>query len=247
MLFPYLPRLVQVCGVGLPIGGDGNAIGNANGNTFSVKSVYAEYINNYASTSQYSAVQGGSGDAFSILVLDADGKWTGTQNALLEKFESVSRATDARNSDGSSNYWRNVLADNSRYIYGIRADLADNTGATASKSNWTAVNSISGARLVGSGVVSTTLQGGVDSAPDTGERWNDGWSYFADPDLVDVSLLPVGDADSALAQMIVNNICEKRLDCIAFLSPRSSDVVGTTTYDALNHIVTGKQIGRAHV
>jgi len=210
----------------------------ASGNTFTVKSVYADYINNYASTTQYSAVQGGSGDAFSILVLDADGKWTGTQNALLEKFESVSRATDARNSDGSSNYWRNVLADNSRYIYGIRADLADNTGATASKSNWTAVNSIGGARLVGNGVVSTTLQGGVDSAPDTGERWNDGWSYFADPELVDVSLLPVGDADSALARMIVNNICEKRLDCIAFLSPRSSDVVGTTSYDALNNIKT---------
>ena len=208
------------------------------GATFEVKSVYSDYVNTIASTTNYAAAQGGSGDMVSVLVFDNDGKWTGTPGTLLEKYEAVSRATDARNTDGSGNYYKDVVRNNSNYIYGIRADLADNTGGVSTKTNWTALNAISGVRLVGNGVISVVLTGGADSAPSDGERWNDGWSYFADAETVDVSLLPLGNASATLAKLVVNNICEKRLDCMAFASPASTDVVSKLPYEALNSLKT---------
>jgi len=210
----------------------------ASGATFEVKSVYSNYVNTVATTTNYAAAQGGSGDMISVLVFDADGKWTGTSGTLLEKFEAVSRATDARNTDGSGNYYKDVIRNNSNYIYGIRADLGDNTGGVSTKTNWTALNTISGARLVGHNVISVVLTGGVDSAPSDGDRYNDGWSYFADAETVDVSLLPLGNASATLAKLVVNNICEKRLDCMAFASPASTDVVSKLPYEALNSLKT---------
>ena len=208
------------------------------GATFEVKSVYSNYVNTVATTTNYAATQGGSGDMVSVLVFDNDGKWTGTPGTLLEKYEAVSRATDARNTDGSSNYYETVIRDQSNYIYGIRADLADNTGGISTKTDWTALNAISGARLVGNNVVSVVLSGGADSAPSDAERYNDGWSYFADAETVDVSLLPLGNASATLAKLVVNNICEKRLDCMAFASPASTDVVSKLPYEALNSLKT---------
>jgi hypothetical protein len=210
----------------------------ASGATFEVKSVYSNYVNTVATTTNYAAAQGGSGDMISILVFDADGKWTGTSGTLLEKFEAVSRATDARNTDGSGNYYKDVIRNNSNYIYGIRADLGDNTGGVSTKTNWTALNAISGARLVGHNVISVVLTGGLDGAPTDGDRYNDGWSYFADAETVDVSLLPLGNASATLAKLVVNNICERRLDCMAFASPASTDVVSKLPYEALNSLKT---------
>jgi hypothetical protein len=208
------------------------------GATFQVKSVYSNYVNTIASTTNYAAAQGGSGDMVSVLVFDADGKWTGTSGTLLEKYEAVSRATDARNTDGSGNYYDTVIRDQSNYIYGIRADLADNTGGVSTKTNWTALNAISGARLVGHNVISVGLSGGLDGTPTDAERYNDGWSYFADAETVDVSLLPLGNASATLAKLVVNNICEKRLDCMAFASPASTDVVSKLPYEALTALKT---------
>ena len=208
------------------------------GTTFSIRSVYSRFINSIETTSAYAQSVGGSGDAISVLVLDRDGSWTGTENSLLEKFEAVSRASNARKSDGSSNYYKTVINETSNYIYAVQADLAGNTGGVSTKTDWTALNSIGSARLVGNGVVSMPLTGGTSVVPTDGDRWNDGWSYFQDPDLVDVSLLPLGNASTTLAKLVINNVCETRLDCMAFLSPQSTDVVGKLPYEALTAVKT---------
>ncbi len=208
------------------------------GSSFSVRSVYSRFINSIETTSAYAQSVGGSGDAVSILVLDRDGSWTGTENSLIEKFEAVSRAEDARKSDGSSNYYKTVINETSNYVYAVQADLAGNTAGLSTKTNWTDLNSIGSARLVGNGVISMPLTGGTSAVPTDGDRWNDGWSYFQDPDLVDVSLLPLGNASTTLAKLVINNVCEKRLDCMAFLSPQSTDVVGKLPYEALTAVKT---------
>lgn len=208
------------------------------GSVFSVRSVYSRFINSIETTSAYAQSVGGSGDAVSILVLDRDGSWTGTENSLIEKFEAVSRAEDARKSDGSSNYYKTVINQTSNYIYAVQSDLAGNTAGLSTKTNWTNLNSIGSARLVGNGVISMPLTGGNSAVPTDGDRWNDGWSYFQDPDLVDVSLLPLGNASTTLAKLVINNVCEKRLDCMAFLSPQSTDVVGKLPYEALTAVKT---------
>jgi phage tail sheath protein FI len=57
------------------------------------------------------------------------------------------------------------------------------------------------------------------------------YDLFADSSDVDVSLILQGKAtgtnDVQLANYIIDNICEVRKDCVAFISPARSDVVGT--------------------
>ena len=211
----------------------------ASGNTFDIKSVYAGYVSTGATTSVYAADAGGGDDLVNVLVLDKDGKWTGTANSLLEKFEGLSRATDARKFDGSSNYYRTVVNEQSQYIWALRADLFDNTGGAATKTTWTLVGpALSPLSAVGAGVNSIGLTGAASAAPNDSERWANGWSKFADADLVDVSLLPTGGASATLEQLIIQNVCEKRLDCMAFCSPAQSDVENKLPYEALNAIKT---------
>ena len=40
-----------------------------------------------------------------IVVIDEDGEITGTKGEVLEKFEAVSKASDAKTSQGSVNYY----------------------------------------------------------------------------------------------------------------------------------------------
>ena len=209
------------------------------GATISIKSVYSKYVSTGATTSQYAADAGGAGDLVNVLVLDKEGEWTGTANGLLEKYEGLSRASDARKFDGSTNYYRTVLNDNSQYVWALTAELNGNTPLGATTSSWTTIGpSLASTSAVGAGVSSLSLSGGVSVAPTDSERWANGWTKFADADQLDVSLLPVGNASAILSQLIVQQICEKRLDCMAFISPQQTDVENKLPYEALNALKT---------
>jgi hypothetical protein len=78
---------------------------------------YREEFNGVPGTSAYAAKVGGSKDEMHVIVVDEDGKFSGTAGTILEKFPYVSKASDATNDDGSSNYYVNVINDRSRYIY----------------------------------------------------------------------------------------------------------------------------------
>ena len=56
-------------------------------------------------------------DEMHVLVIDEDGAWTNSPGDVLEAHGYVSKASDAKKIDGSSNYVRNVLLDESVYIY----------------------------------------------------------------------------------------------------------------------------------
>lgn len=213
----------------------------ASGNTFDIKSVYAGYVSTGATTSVYAADAGGAGDLINVLVLDKDGKWTGTANSLLEKFEGCSRASDARKFDGSSNYYRTIVNEQSNYIWALRQDINADTAFLATKNDYVAIGPdiVGSTTTVGQGVMSIGLTAGASGGnPTDSERWANGWSKFADADLVDVSLLPLGNASATLAQLVIQNVCEKRLDCIAFKSPAQTDVENKLPYEALNAIKT---------
>lgn len=209
------------------------------GTTFNIKSVYSKYVSTGATTSQYAADAGGVGDLVNVLVLDKDGAWTGTVNGLLEKFEGLSRAYDARKFDGSTNYYRTVLNDQSKYVWALSGDFNTNGYTAASYTSWTTLGpALSATSAVGAGVNSFGLTGAVSAAPTDSERWSNGWSKFADADLIDISLLPVGNASATLSQLIIQQVCEKRLDCMAFISPQQTDVEYKLPYEALNALKT---------
>ena len=83
-------------------------------------STSVEYANQFdakPSTSTFAGTRGGTNDEMHIIVIDEKGNFTGSPNTVLEKFAFVSKASDAKNDDGSSNYYVNVINDRSKYIY----------------------------------------------------------------------------------------------------------------------------------
>jgi len=208
------------------------------GYTLGIKSVYAKYVTTTATTTQYATDVGGSNDLVTILVLDKNGQWTGTENTLLEKFEGTSRAFDAKAFDGSSNYYKTVVNDQSAYVWALSHNLNTN-GLSAATSTFADIGvTLDSTSAVGFKVSAFHLGGGTASAPNDSERWASGWSKFQDADAVDVSLLPLGSASNNLARLVVQNVCEKRLDCMAFVSPGQTDVENKLPYEALNSIKT---------
>jgi len=88
-------------------------------------------------TSLYTNNAGGHRDEMHILVLDIDGKITGTTGAILERFVGVSKASDAKTSVGETNYYVNVLKQKSQYLFwGEHETGVFNATATASDGNW---------------------------------------------------------------------------------------------------------------
>lgn len=84
---------------------------------------YGEEFDRVPGTSAYVGARNGANDEMHVIVVDTLGKFSGVANTILEKFSYVSKARDAKNDDGSSNYWVNVLNDRSEFIYPINPAL----------------------------------------------------------------------------------------------------------------------------
>ncbi len=68
-------------------------------------------------TSSWCVDRGGYNDLLHILVLDGDGKLTGTPGSLLEKHLNISKASDARSPQGDNLYYKDVIKTFSQYLY----------------------------------------------------------------------------------------------------------------------------------
>ena len=88
-------------------------------------------------TSKWATDKGGHRDEVHIVVVDIDGKITGTTGALLERFIGVSKASDAKTSVGETNYYVNVLKARSEYIYwGEHETEVFSATGTPADGNW---------------------------------------------------------------------------------------------------------------
>jgi len=210
-------------------------------------------------TSLYANRVGGENDELHILVIDVDGKITGTPGAVLERFVGVSKASDAKSSVGEVNYYKEVIKQKSRYIYWGSHETAAFTGsATASAGDWGAaaanrrfnlLRSADGttsypaaAITVGSknnatfyyrleSGVTYTNTGGVYSVTNTALAT--AYELVEDPESQTIDFIlsgPAGADDAAAIAKATTllNIVEERRDCLAFFSPKRSDVIGIT-------------------
>ena len=123
-----------------------DSIQDTNSTAFSITSVRNEYAEreylpgvkwiNVAprpETSQFAVANGGFRDELHVLVIDIDGKVTGTVGALLERFVGLSKASDAKTSVGETNYYPEVLKQKSQYVYwGEHEDTTFSATATPS-------------------------------------------------------------------------------------------------------------------
>jgi len=198
----------------------GNAIrvSVADANTYSSWQ-YANQFDSAPGTSAFVSSRGGSNDEMHIVVIDATSEWSGTTGTILERFSFVSKASDAKNSDGSSNYYKTVIANQSRYIWAL--------DHPASTSNWgTASASKSFDQL--SANITTTLAAGANGNEVSSANVATGYAVFANDELYDISLIPMGPVTNIGTVNSVIAIAETRRDAMVFVSPPYADVVNTT-------------------
>lgn len=188
------------------------------GVAFKIDWAYATQFDSVPGTSTYVANQSGSNDELHIIVVDANGAFTGTAGTVLEKFAFVSKAIDAKKTDGTSNYYKDVINNSSKYIWWGRATVAVGVSGTA----WGSL--ASGTTFKSTTFAPTsTLTGGIDDYTDTnGAYAQAAWLLYLDDTQYDISLLPIGKATSTTANYVIQNICEVRKDCVAFVSPQDN-------------------------
>ena len=178
--------------------------------------VYASAFNVAPGTSTYAAANGGSLDELHIIVIDEDGKFSGSQNTVLEKYSFVSKASDAKTESGESNYYKNVINAKSAYIWW--------TNHPRTTADWGTAASAAGA-FVTIGVITNSLTDGVSADTLTSGQIQTAYDLFADADTIDVNLFITGSADSTVGTYVIQTIVENRGDAVAFVSPPFASVV----------------------
>jgi phage tail sheath protein FI len=194
-------------------------------------------------TSSYVSSLGGKNDEVHIAVIDEDGLISGVKNTVLETFPFVSVAKNAKNADGSSNYFKDVLKNQSQWVYaGV-----GHTGATASASDFIGTqwgnNATTGAEDFAATFAAElsqsdwSLNGGVTSASLGTDDVLRGFDKFEDVDNIEVDFLIAPQSVSTSdATTIVNDLiasAEARKDCVAVASPSRTAVVTTGTNAAV--------------
>ena len=186
---------------------------------------YFNFSNAPTTTDDVSAA-GGSNDEMHIAVIDEDGVITGTTGTILETFEGVSQAFDAKTSNGASNYYPQVIYQQSKFIYWIDHISTLSDGVT--KVGTTFDNTVGDAHVVNN----VSLVSGTDDFAATNAEIATAYEKFNDAENVDLSLLICGpsqttaDATGDTKATAVMDIATARKDCVAFISPARADVVG---------------------
>lgn len=185
---------------------------------------YKANFNSAPGTSSFVDNLGGSNDELHIIVIDEGGLFTGTAGTVLEKFAYISKASDAKKSDGSNNYYKNVLNNQSKYVYWMDHTADGANWGTQAFGTSTTYDSLDGA-------ITRSLTGGVDSGTPTDGDLQDGFALYTNAETYDVSLIPLGNVSATVANYVISNVAETRLDCVVFLSPNNagSPIVGSTS------------------
>lgn len=160
-----------------------------------------------------------------IAVIDEDGLFTGTKGAILETYDFVSVDSTALKSDGSSNYYKEIINLQSQFIW-IGQALSESDVATASDLNY-------------------SLTGGTsEAATDVSEdvRANSYEDAFGDPDQVDINLI-IGGAVSATNANKIIQVAEKRKDAIAFVSPKTILTANIAPTTAVSNLKSAEYAG----
>jgi hypothetical protein len=191
-----------------------------------------EYFFNFSNaptTSDDVAAAGGSLDEMHIVVADEDGGLSGTVGTILETFEGVSQAVDGKTSTGSSNFYADVIYAQSNFVYVMDHETTLANAGSAKKGQ--TFDNTQGDAFV---VKSHSLANGTDDYAATNGEIATAYEKFADTDAVDLSLLMCGpsqtgaDATGDTKATAVMDIATARKDCVAFISPARSDVVGVS-------------------
>ena len=94
-------------------------------------------------SSKWASEVGVTNDEIHIVIYDNDkGDFSGVPGSVIEKYSFLSKLSDAKNSDGSNNYYKSVINSSSRYIWWM--DHATDTTSEPNSSVITAATGVAG-------------------------------------------------------------------------------------------------------
>lgn len=168
-------------------------------------------FNGAPGTSKYVADAGGSNDELHMVVVDDNGRWTGTPGTVLELFAYASKAADAKKEDGTTAYYKTVLNNQSRYVWWMaHTSIGTNWGNDAFATSFATLST----------PITRALSGGTDDFTSNDAEKIAAFELFNADEQYDLSLLLCGKASSIVANYVVQNVAEFRKDCVAFVSPQ---------------------------
>jgi len=177
-------------------------------------------------------------DEMHVIVQDEDGKITGIPGEILEIFEGLSMASDAKDSEGNSNYYVDKIRFNSNYLFWTNHEsvLSESGNSFATAGSAFDTHSLP---------ISTSMTDGTDGYRlSSGEKFVAYRDYLGDAETQDVDFLISGPLDgdngasrgnniSTLAEATTQanaliSIAAGRKDCMAVISPRKQDCVNNS-------------------
>ncbi len=201
-----------------PSGTGGLHTAVANGSQVRRRWQYYDLVDKAPGTSTYASNRSGVNDEMHIVVVDEDGGITGTSGEVLEVYDSVSKGSDAKTAQGDTNYYVDVLYNQSEYIYWM--------DHVATGSNWgSAVAGLTFTAL--SAPFARSLVSGADGSTVSTAELKTAYEKYNDADTVDVNLIIAGKGNATHIDNLIT-IAENRKDAIVFVSPERSDVVNVT-------------------
>lgn len=192
-------------------------------------------------TSQNAIERGAANDELNIIIYDHDGSFTGSKGNTLETYFGVSKLVGSRTQEGDDNYYINVINNRSAYLF------ANHT-----------LSEMSGDHNDGLSAVGTTIGDGINAKyidvksyvmADGEDNYNVSLGELQEaynklttenvPELDYIIQGPgMGNLDDSVAKAnFLISICEDRKDCMCFLSPYRSAVIGQTSIAATENII----------
>jgi len=190
---------------------------------------YYDLVSAAPGTSPYTTDRGGSNDEIHVVVVDEDGDITGKAGDVLEVYDSVSKASDAKTPQGDDNYYPNVIFNKSKYVYWLDHNSGGtNWGVGGTGTTFTAVTAVS----------NVSLASGNNGTAGTTAQLKTAYEKYTDAETVDVNLIIAGKGTAAHIDNLVT-IAESRKDCVVFASPERSDVVNVSNSETQTNNVKG--------
>lgn len=187
---------------------------------------YGEF-NSSPNTSTAAANLGASNDEIHIAVVDRTGAITGVSGTVLEKFYGASKGSNAKGENGGSNYYVDVINNQSNWIRWTDHD--------ASGTNWGTALTVSGSATTYTAVNTPkvySLAGGSDGvAISDGDRTT-GYGKFANKSEIPASIIITGQSNATVINRIIADVADIRKDVVVAVSPLRANVVNNAGSEA---------------
>jgi hypothetical protein len=184
-------------------------------------------------TSDFATKNSASNDEVHVAIIDKGGKFTGTQGTILERYAFASLGSNAKNTDGTTNYIKDIINGTSQYVWHVDfdSDFQNTLGSQAAAG--TAIDSGDNFAKV-TGTLNTdinyNLAGGINVDTLSTANILTGYDLFEDKDQVEIDFLIAPGMTSRTDQTtVVNDLVttaqSTRKDCVVVASPARSDIV----------------------